>query len=61
MLQRLLPKKRDEELKPDNEFLQSPLTDRVFGAIFSLERWLLRFMNFPFGVSIMVVWKKAGS
>lgn len=59
-MQRLLPRKRDEDLKPDNEFLQSPLTDRLFGAIFSLERWLLRIMDFPFGVSIMIVWRKNG-
>lgn len=59
-IQRLLPEKREEDLKPDNEFLQSPLTDRVFGAIFSLERRLLRIMDFPFGVSMMIVWRKNG-
>lgn len=60
-MQQLLPKKKDEALKPDNEFMQSPLTDRIFGAIFSLERWLLRITDFPFGVSIMVVWQKTGA
>lgn len=59
MAQRLLPRKRYEDLRPDNEFMQSPLTDRIFGAIFGLERHLLRLIDFPFGVSLIVVWRKA--
>jgi len=59
MAQRLLPRKRYEDLRPDNEFMQSPLTDRLFGAIFGLERHLLRHVDFPFGVSLIVVWRKA--
>ena len=44
--------------KPDNEWMQHPLTDRLFGGIFSLERPLLQRMNLPFGVSLALIWKK---
>ena len=58
-LQRLLPGNRHKPLKADNEFLQSRLTDRIFGAVFSMERSLLRRVDFPFGVSLMSVWRKS--
>lgn len=44
--------------KPDNEWMQHPLTDFLFGNIFSMERPLLRIFNMPFGVSLAVVWRK---
>jgi len=58
---RWLPKKKYEELRPDNEFMQTPLTNAVFGYLFSLERYLLPHMDLPFGVSLMVIWQKGDS
>jgi 2-polyprenyl-3-methyl-5-hydroxy-6-metoxy-1,4-benzoquinol methylase len=51
-------KRRSSSLKPDNEWLQHPVTDWLFGTIFSLERPLLRNTDLPFGVSLAVIWKK---
>lgn len=59
-MERLLPRKKEEELRPDNEFMQNAFTDGLFGAVFGFERRLLRHMDFPFGVSIMLVWRKSG-
>ena len=56
-LGRLL-KRPDTPPKPDNEWMQHPLTDKLFGSIFSIERPLLRKVNLPFGVSLAVVWRK---
>jgi SAM-dependent methyltransferase len=53
-----LIKKKHSSPKPDNEWMQHPVTDKVFGSIFSLERWLLRMTNLPFGVSLAIIWKK---
>jgi SAM-dependent methyltransferase len=44
--------------KPDNEWMQSRLTDFLFGSIFSMERPLLKNMNLPFGVSLALLWNK---
>lgn len=57
-LQKLFPGKGQGQLKPDNEFMQNPFTDRIFGAVFGFERRLLRHLDFPFGVSLMIVWRK---
>jgi SAM-dependent methyltransferase len=51
-------KPRDTSPKPDNEWMQHPITDFLFGFIFSLERPLLRLFNMPFGVSLAVIWRK---
>jgi SAM-dependent methyltransferase len=51
-------KRKDAAPKPDNEWMQHPLTDRLFGAVFTLERPLLRHMNLPFGVSLALIWNK---
>lgn len=45
--------------EPDSDFAQNPVTDRVFGTVFGMERRLLRHLDFPFGVSLMMVWRKA--
>ena len=58
-LQRLLPGK-EGEARPDNEFMQNAVTDKLFGAVFGIERRLLRHFDFPFGVSLMTVWRKSG-
>ena len=51
-------KPRDEAPKPDNEWMQHPITNFLFGFIFSMERPLLRLFNMPFGVSLAVIWRK---
>jgi len=45
------------EVKSDFEYSFGVL-DRIFYLIFSSERWLLNFLNFPFGSSIFVVAQK---
>lgn len=45
--------------KRESDFdINSPLIDAVCGAIFSSERMLLRFLSYPFGVSILLLLKK---
>ncbi len=46
-------KSRESDFDLNNAFLNA-----VFGAVFTLERACLRFVNFPFGVSIALVVKK---
>ena len=57
-VQRIFSRKKQEELKPDNDMIESGLINAIFQSIFSFERSLLKKMNFPFGVSMMVVWEK---
>lgn len=57
-LQRIFFRKKQEELKPDNDMIESGLINTIFQSIFSFERSLVKKMNFPFGVSLMVVWEK---
>lgn len=57
-VQRIFSRKKQEELKPDNDMIASGLINTIFQSIFSFERSLLKKMNFPFGVSLMVVWEK---
>ena len=59
-LQRLLPGNTGKQARPDNEFMQNAVTDKLFGAVFGFERRLLRHFDFPFGVSLMTVWRKSG-
>jgi SAM-dependent methyltransferase len=49
---------RDATPKPDNEWMQHPITDKLFGGIFSIERLLLKYINLPVGVSLAVIWRK---
>lgn len=58
LAQRMFAKKRMEEIKPDNDMIESSFINAVFKTIFSFERALLKKINFPFGVSILLVWQK---
>lgn len=57
-IQRLFTRKKQEELKPDNDMIESGFINAVFKAVFSFERTLLRKINFPFGVSLLLLWEK---
>jgi 2-polyprenyl-3-methyl-5-hydroxy-6-metoxy-1,4-benzoquinol methylase len=57
-LQRIFTRKKQKELKPDNDMIESGFINTIFHSIFSFERSLLKKMSFPFGVSLMVVWEK---
>ncbi|PIR41810.1 MAG: hypothetical protein COV30_01290 [Candidatus Yanofskybacteria bacterium CG10_big_fil_rev_8_21_14_0_10_37_15] len=46
-------KNRNSDFDIDNNFLSA-----VFYFVFNLETYLLKFMNFPFGVSMLVILKK---
>ncbi len=58
LIQRLFVKKKQEELKPDNEMFNSGLINRFLGSIFSMERIWLKRNGFPVGVSFMLLWEK---
>lgn len=57
-LQRMFTRKNQIELKPDNDMIESGFINAVFQSIFSFERSLLKKINFPFGVSLLVMWEK---
>jgi ubiquinone/menaquinone biosynthesis C-methylase UbiE len=57
-IQRIFTRKKQEELKPDNDMIESGFINAVFKAVFSFERTLLRKINFPFGVSLLMLWEK---
>lgn len=38
--------------------INTPLLDKIFFRLFNLERWLLRIVRFPYGVSILIVLEK---
>jgi ubiquinone/menaquinone biosynthesis C-methylase UbiE len=57
-IQRMFTLKKQEELKPDNDMIESGFINAVFKAVFSFERSLLRKINFPFGVSLLLLWEK---
>lgn len=42
----------------DFESIKSPFINKIFYLIFSLERWMIKKISFPFGVSILLLWKK---
>jgi len=44
--------------KSDFESIKSPFINKIFYLIFSLERWMIKKISFPFGVSILLLWKK---
>ena len=57
-MQKLLTHKKQEELKPDNDMIESGFINAVFKNIFAIERHLLKKISFPFGVSLLVLWEK---
>jgi ubiquinone/menaquinone biosynthesis C-methylase UbiE len=57
-MQKLLTNKKQEELKPDNDMIESGFINAVFKNIFAIERHLLKKISFPFGVSLLVLWEK---
>ena len=57
-LQRLLSNKKEEELKPDNDMIESSFINAIFKSIFAIERHLLKITSFPLGVSLLVLWEK---
>lgn len=58
VLQRIFIRTKQDQLKPDNEMIESGIVNAIFHAIFSIERKLLNRFNFPFGVSLLVIWEK---
>ena len=44
--------------KSDFESIQSAFINKISYFIFNLERWMIKKMSFPFGVSILLLWKK---
>lgn len=58
VLQRIFTRKNRKALKPDNEMFASNLMNSVLKIIFSFEKSLLKKMNFPLGVSLMLLWEK---
>lgn len=57
-LQSIFTRKKQVELKPDNDMIESGFINAVLQSIFSFERSLLKKINFPFGVSLLVLWEK---
>jgi hypothetical protein len=57
-LQKIFTRTKQEELKPDNDMIESGFIKAVFQSIFSFERSLLKKINFPFGVSLLLLWEK---
>ena len=52
-----------DQNKPESDFIfykTTGLFNKLCEAIFSTELPLLRFIHFPFGVSLIAAWKKAG-
>lgn len=56
-LQRILVRTLSIQVKSEVT-MRNPLMDALFYRIFSFERTLLRFMSFPFGVSLMLIVRK---
>lgn len=54
----LFRSKKQEELKPDNEWSGGGLISKILYTIFDIDRFLLRKMDLPFGVSFMFIWEK---
>lgn len=57
-IQRIFLKKGSAHLKPDNEMFKSGILNTLFHSIFSTERILLKKINFPVGVSLLMLWEK---
>jgi SAM-dependent methyltransferase len=57
-LQKLFTRKKQEELKPDNDMIESNFINAIFKSIFAFERHLLKKISFPFGVSLLIIWEK---
>lgn len=59
-LQRMLRAGKQGELKPDNDMVESRFINSLLHSIFSFERKLLKRLNFPFGVSLLLIWERHG-
>lgn len=57
-LQSMVKRKNPVTSSSDFDLVTSPVLNRTFKFIFSLERKLLRHMSFPLGVSLMLIWRK---
>ncbi|MEM6804159.1 MAG: class I SAM-dependent methyltransferase [Bacteroidota bacterium] len=57
---KLFPKLRGKssEAQSDFEVMESKMLNSILYVIFSIEKYLLRFMKFPFGVSILLTFKR---
>jgi 2-polyprenyl-3-methyl-5-hydroxy-6-metoxy-1,4-benzoquinol methylase len=53
LIQKIRPPKRSSDFDLNNAFVNSMLK-----TVFLFEAWLLKFINFPFGVSLLLVAKK---
>lgn len=51
-------KKRTADLKPDNSWTGGSILSRLLYFIFDIDRFLLKKIDLPIGVSFMLVWKK---
>ncbi len=57
-LQKISLSKKNQENRSDFEIIKSSFINNAFYSIFNLERLLLKKVAFPFGVSLMLLWKK---
>jgi len=58
-LSKIIPKKWiRKDAGSDFSVTKNGLVNKLLLGVFSFERWLLKFMRFPAGVSIIFLWKK---
>ncbi|MEO6550174.1 MAG: class I SAM-dependent methyltransferase [Ferruginibacter sp.] len=57
-IQSLFASKKPGLKKSDFELIKSPIINKLFYSIFNLERIIFKRISFPFGVSILALWKK---
>ncbi len=57
--QKILPSKKNQNNRSDFEVVNSSFLNSIFFSIFNFERLLFKKINYPFGVSLMLLWKKA--
>ncbi len=56
--QKTLSSKKNLKNGSDFEIVKSSFANNIFYSIFNFERLLLKAITFPFGVSLMLLWKK---
>jgi hypothetical protein len=56
--QRIFKNRRKHKFKSDFEVRSSSVVDWFLECTFSIERYLLRLLSFPVGVSLMLIWRK---
>jgi 2-polyprenyl-3-methyl-5-hydroxy-6-metoxy-1,4-benzoquinol methylase len=56
--QNILSSKKKQRSRSDFEVVKSSFVNNIFYSIFNFERLLLKVVAFPFGVSLMLLWKK---